>query len=98
LADNSEAVALLLKLMDAPDPKLITVYLDVSAETAWQRILTDGELPPFLKTENPKEAHHILHNRRAESYKALARISISAEGKSPDEIAREIDKQFEKSL
>jgi shikimate kinase len=92
LVDNSEAVALLLEFSGISHPKLTTVYLDVSAETAWQRIISDGELPPFLKTENPKETHLALHNRRAESYKALAQISISAENKAPDEIAIEIDK------
>ena len=85
LIDNSGAMALLGR-----DSGAIIVYLEVSPETAWQRILRsakDGALPPFLDTENPKETHFALHSRRAEAYRALADFSVSAEHKSPEEIA-----------
>ena len=88
LIDNSEAMALL-----TCHREISIVYLEVSAETAWLRILDNaagGELPPFLNTENPRETHLNLHKRRAESYKALAHLCISAENKSPEEIAGEI--------
>jgi len=89
LIDNPEALALL-----SQHKEIITVYLDVPPETAWQRILhtasVDGELPPFLKTENPKETHLALHKRRAEGYKALAQFTVPADNKSPEEIADEI--------
>ena len=92
LADNPEALALLSSRRE-----IIVVYLDVSAETAWQRIVhtaAGGELPPFLYTENPRvkpeETHLALHNRRGEAYKALADFTISGETKSPEEIAGEI--------
>ena len=89
LADNEEALALLSGL-DSMRREIITVYLDVSAETTWQRIAAAGELPPFLNTENPKETHFALHKRRTEFYKVLAQITIFAENKSPDQIAGEI--------
>jgi shikimate kinase len=88
LADNPEALALL-----ARNREVFIVYLDVSAETAWQRILhtaAGGELPPFLNTENPRETHFALHERRAKAYRALAHFTIDAENKTPDGIAREI--------
>lgn len=88
LVDNPEAMALLGRHRE-----IIIVYLDVSPETAWQRILqttSGGELPPFLNTETPRETHCALHKRRAEAYKALARLTISAENKSSEEIAGEI--------
>ena len=99
LIDNSEAMSLLAGLNtmaeSAGTPRrveLFTVFLDVSAETAWRRILAAGELPPFLNTGNPREAHLALHTRRSESYRAFARVTISAENKSPEEIAGEIVK------
>ena len=88
LIDNTGAMALISRREE-----IITVYLDVSPETAWQRILCateGGELPPFLNTGNPRETHHALHKRRAEAYKALARLTVDAENKSPEEIAGEI--------
>jgi len=89
LIDNPEALALL-----SQHKEIITVYLEVSPETAWQRILStaaaEGELPPFLKTENPRETHFALHKRRAEGYKAMAQFTVSADNKSPEEIANEI--------
>ncbi|MDR1929547.1 MAG: shikimate kinase [Treponema sp.] len=66
-----------------------TVYLALSAETAWGRIFRE-ELPPFLAGENPRERHRLLHQRRAGAYRAFAALSVEAEGKSPGVIAGEI--------
>ena len=85
IIDNPLALALL----DSTDI-FLTVYLAVSPETAWERISGEGELPPFLKTEDPQAAHRVLHERRAAAYRRFARLHIAAEGKTPDEIAREI--------
>ena len=85
LIDNAGTLALL-----HDHPEIIIVYLDVSAETAWQRISDDGELPPFLNTENPKETHLVLHKRRSGAYRKLAGLIIAANNKSPEEIAEEI--------
>ncbi|MDR1587494.1 MAG: shikimate kinase [Treponema sp.] len=89
IIDNEQALALIKKTSGA-----ITVYLEVSADTAWNRVdasaRRDGGLPPFLETENPRETHRALHERRAAAYRNFARIIIKAEGKSPEEIAKEI--------
>jgi shikimate kinase len=94
IIDNDEAMALLLEAkVPSADRQLIIVYLEISAETAWQRILdgsNDGNLPPLINTNNPKETHLALHNRRAKAYKAVAGITVFTENKSPEEIAREI--------
>jgi len=86
IIDNTEAVTVLRKT-DAT-----AVYLNISAATAWRRIANsaDGELPPFLRTENPKETHRSLHERRAAAYQQFADIVIEAEGKTSKEIAGEI--------
>jgi len=90
IADNPAALALLEK---AENTQLIC--LEASVDTAWERISAGKELPPFLQTENPKESHRILHERRAALYRRLAKskpngIIINTEGKKPQEIAREI--------
>jgi shikimate kinase len=106
LIDNPEALTMLSEVglppvMKCPQEakaipwrsELIIVFLDVSPETAWQRIRNtakDGELPPFLNTENPKETHRALHARRSKAYKALAQLDIPAENKSPEDLARKI--------
>ena len=92
LIDNPKALALLDQHRE-----ITIVYLDVSPETAWQRINNEanGELPPFLKTDNPKETHFTLHKRRAAEYKKLAHYCIQAENKSPEELAAEIIKILE---
>ena len=84
LIDNPRALALLEHAKSS-----LIVNLAVSAGTAWERIC-GGELPPFLRTENPREIHCALHERRSAAYRKLARITIEAEGKSPREIALEI--------
>ena len=92
IIDNAEALSV-LKKFDA-----VIVYLNISADIAWSRIVgstsTDGkqikELPPFLQTENPQETHRDLHKRRAAAYRKNADIIIEAEGKTPDQIAAEL--------
>jgi len=88
IVDNAEAMAMI-----SLQREIVRVYLEVSAETAWQRILrtaTSGGLPSFLNTENPRETHLAIHERRSKAYKEQAKIIIAAEGKSPEDIAREI--------
>jgi shikimate kinase len=84
IIDNSEALSVLKK------SGAVMAYLDISAESAWGRIAAEGELPPFLRTENPQETHRALHERRATAYLQIANIVIKAAGKSPQEIAAEI--------
>lgn len=90
IIDNAEAVALLKQ------SGTIAIYLNISAESAWERITNapDGELPPFLRTENPRETHRTLHERRAAAYLQFADIVIEAEGKTPEEVAQEIRKSL----
>jgi len=83
IIDNGEASSAL------KTPGAKTVYLKISAECAWDRIAA-GDLPPFLRTENPRETHRALHERRAAAYLRFADIVIEAEGKTPEEIAEEI--------
>jgi shikimate kinase len=83
-ASNNSCAANMLKI----------ICLEVSAETAWQRIEAaakkDGELPPFLRCADPKAAHRRLHTRRAAAYRELANIVIDCENKSIDNIAENI--------
>ena len=82
--DNPGAMALL-----AGNAEVRAVFLAVSTETAWERI-SRGELPLFLKTDNPKETHRLLHERRSAAYRKFASLAIEADGKSPKAIAGEI--------
>jgi shikimate kinase len=84
LVDNPDALSVMGRF------QIAAVFLDVSAQVAWTRIRAEGELPPFLRTDNPEETHHALHERRAAVYRQLASLAIKADGKTPEEIAREI--------
>lgn len=87
IVDNPAAIELLKQIGPL-------VFLDLSTKTAWERIEKTsertGELPPFLKTENPAETHRILHERRATAYRNLADYIINAEIDSPEQRAKEI--------
>jgi shikimate kinase len=86
LIDNLPAMKALIQ-----DGGVTVVYLEVSADTAWKRIEEAGQngggIPAFLNTENPKETHAVLHERRSAAYKKRAGFIVDAEGKSPAEIA-----------
>jgi len=88
IIDNAQALAAL------KNANTVTVYLNISAETAWDRISAGGELPPFLRTENPRETHRVLHERRAQDYLQFADIVIEADAKTPQKIAEEILVRF----
>jgi shikimate kinase len=84
LVDNPDALSVMRRF------PITSVFLDVPAKVTWERIRAEGELPPFLRTENPEETHRTLHERRAMAYRQLASLVIKADGKTPQEIAREI--------
>jgi len=91
IIDNPEAMTSL------KNSGMIMVYLSISAAEAWNRIANSpngekpkSELPPFLQTDNPKETHRLLHERRVAAYLQTADIVIEADGKLPEEIARMI--------
>jgi shikimate kinase len=88
IIDNAEAAVLLRGASSANRAAL--VYLDVSAKTAWGRIASEAELPPFLKTADPEETHRLLHERRAAAYQELAGFVIFAENRTIDEICDRI--------
>ncbi|MCL2478905.1 MAG: shikimate kinase [Treponema sp.] len=88
LIDNVQAMEIL-----QDHPEAVLVYLEVSAETAWKRIIdnsADGELPAFLDRANPQESHYRIHTARAEKYRAAAGLIIPAENKTPQTLAKEI--------
>jgi len=84
LVDNPDALSVMRRF------QIASVFLDVSAQVAWTRIRAEGELPPFLRTDDPEGTHRALHERRSAAYRQLASLVIKAAGKSPEEIAREI--------
>jgi shikimate kinase len=96
LVDNDEAVYLLKNppCTAKAAVRFCIVYIEVSAETAWNRILRsaagDGGLPPFLQTSDPQATHLALHERRGQACKELARITIQGENKSAESIAETI--------
>ena len=88
LIDNQQAMALLKNASD-----VILIYLEVSAGTAWKRIIdtaAGGELPAFLNKTDPKKSHFAIHERRANLYREAAHLTIVAEGKNPEELSAEI--------
>jgi shikimate kinase len=98
LADNGEAMDLLKSSAPGRSGRIFTVYIEVSPETAWERIEAavekGGELPPFLKTENPRETHRRLHQRRGAIYREIADLTVRA-GETPEETAAFILRSLE---
>jgi shikimate kinase len=93
LADNAGALELLRKPGFSGTAAAI-VCLEVSADTAWERIrgaaADTGEWPAFLNTENPRETNAALHARRGAAYRKIASLTVNGEGKTAEAIGREI--------
>ena len=84
IIDNPNGIAML------ESAGATVVYLNISADSAWGRISKEGDLPPFLRTANPRETHRDIHDRRSAAYPRLAKLIIETEGKNPNMIAQEI--------
>jgi shikimate kinase len=91
LVDNAGAVNLLRQLAGKG---ATIVYLEVPADTAWERIrgeaMESGEWPAFLNIENPRETNVALHARRGTAYREMATLTVDGEGRPPRTIAGEI--------
>ena len=85
IIDNPEAVVIIKNSGTA------VIFLNISADCAWERIANcaEGEMPVFLRTENPRETHRAIHERRAAAYLQLAGFTVNVDGKSPEETAAE---------
>jgi shikimate kinase len=101
LIDNEDALSLLTdsdndhsKPIIHNKAEIFIIYLEVSADTAWNRIMRSagqsGELPAFLQTADPKTTHRNLHIRRSQAYREIAHRIIHGENKSAECIAQEI--------
>jgi shikimate kinase len=93
IIDNPGALVLLRKKNIQGGSGYTIVYLDVPAQTAWHRITSAGELPPFLKAETmdaSMKKHRFLHQRRSDTCREIARFCVSVGEKLPGELAEEI--------
>lgn len=97
LADNAGALEVLRQPGFSGNDAAI-VCLEVSADTAWERIRRaaeeSGEWPAFLMVENPRETNTALHERRGAVYRDIAALRVNGEGKTAETIAREIALRF----
>ncbi|AEJ20190.1 shikimate kinase [Gracilinema caldarium] len=95
IVDNFKAITLLQQTG-------FIIYLELSSQTAWERIWytaeRSGDLPPFLKTENPETTHRNLHVRRSQLYRDLANLIIDAEIEPPEARAQEILKKLSQKI
>ncbi|MDR3122911.1 MAG: shikimate kinase [Treponema sp.] len=93
LADNAGALEL-LRGQGFPENDTAIVSLEVSADTAWERICEaakeTGEWPAFFNAENPRETNAALHARRSAAYGEIASLTVNGEGKTAEAIGREI--------
>jgi shikimate kinase len=93
LIDNAGAREL-LGLPEFSGKGAAIVYLEVRADTAWERILAEaektGEWPAFLRGENPRETNAAIHERRGAAYREIASLTVNGEGKTAEAIGREI--------
>jgi shikimate kinase len=91
LVDNDAALEAIGNLTGKTS--VITIYIEVKAETAWQRIeetaKQGGGMPAFLDTDNHASAHAAIHKRRSAAYRRLALITVNGEA-APEEVAAEI--------
>ena len=67
------------------------IYLRATSATIYERVQYDSSRP-LLQTENPRERITCLTNDRSAVYEAAATAIVDVDGKSLDEIIKEIQK------
>ena len=78
--------------------KLGTVfYLQLAPETVYQRVGQD-ENRPLLQCENPLEKIRILMAERRDAYEGTADSTVVVDGKSYEEIIKEIKTLYEEGM
>jgi shikimate kinase len=93
IIDNPGALALFGKGSVQEESRHTIVCLDVPVQTAWQRITSAGELPPFLRAETmdaSMEKHRLLHQRRSDACRKFSQFCVPVGEKLPGELAAEI--------
>jgi len=72
------------------------IYINTKFQTVYSRIIKNG-IPPFLKSDNPKEEFLIMYNRRTQKYKDIATIEVNGDEQTPEQIKTEILKTLKES-
>lgn len=90
--ENGRAVTLLR-------PMSIFCLIEADFDVLYRRVLKsaeeEGEMPAFLRGENPKERFYSIYIERMEKYKAMADIAVkSSEESAPEETADAIIRQL----
>lgn len=75
----------------------IFIYIKQKESVLFDRILYKG-LPPFLKTENPKQSFHALFTERTPEYEKSANLMIEPGDKPQEETAQIIFEHIESYL
>ena len=63
----------------------VNVYLEVTAQTAFERIVADG-IPPFLQDGDPWKAFQQMYEERLPYYSRIADLHISVKDEEPAEL------------
>jgi shikimate kinase len=70
------------------------VYLEEDEDVLFQRVQASG-IPPFLATDDPRGAFHLLYEKRTALYRKKADLTINARGKNPREVLEDIASRTE---
>ncbi len=81
------------KAFEQIDTLGISILIDEIFEVVFLRI-SKGGIPPFLKSNDPKEEFLTIYNRRIELYRNAAGIVLNAKQRPPKELIREITDQL----
>lgn len=77
--------------LEALPPGTLSVWLKVTPEEAVRRIRREGPTRPLLSVEDPvRRAKELLTDR--ESYYQKADLHLESVGRTPDELAKEIER------
>ena len=82
ICDNLEASKILKNLQNI-------IYINTDFETVYTRIISNG-IPAFLQSSNPKEEFKDLYINRNKLYTQLAKIEVSGNNLTPNEIVKNI--------
>lgn len=77
--------------------RAVTVYLHTSIDALWQRLSRDGGDRPSLTGADPVEEIASVLAQREPTYRSLADLIVTTDGRSAEEIAAEIVRRLEAS-
>lgn len=93
IASTGGGIVLVSQNADLMRSRGTVIYLKTSFPVLWERV-KHSKTRPLLKSDKPEETFRAIFEARVPFYEQIAHHTVVTDGKTPAEVAREINERF----